>query len=336
MIKKEREERREKKGKIEKRRKMKITDLPNDLLCEIAKFHVTPVYKLRDWANQLWEEQKNERRLRGHRYIVWQSNPNAIGWIKSLDPEKICWRDVCCNPNPDVIPFIKENISKLNSDDWYSLAQNENAFDILQQHPDKVFLAILSGNKNAIPMIQNSIDDHKEDRWNKINWSILSGNENAIDILEKHIDKINWNSLSSNKGAMRILKKYPEKINWSALSENESDEAIDLLLQHPEKINYEYLSMNENERAIAILENNIDKIDWDFLSRNKKAIKILEQHVDKINWDILSQNENAIHLIEKNLDQIDVVFVGCNPNIFVIDGEKSKESYLDFVKMLRK
>ena len=303
---------------------------------EIAKFHVKPVYKLRDWVNRLWEEQKNERRLRGHSHIVWQSNPNAVGWVKSLDPERICWRDVCRNPNPDIIPFIKENIFKLKSDDWYSLAQNENAFGILQEHPNKVFLAILSGNKNITENFMNVMNENMEDRWNKINWDLLSGNEGAISILEKNIDKINWYYFSGNKGAMRILLQHPEKIDWRVLSKNESDEAMDFLLQHPEKIDYEYLSMNENEKAISILENNIDKIDWDLLSRNKRAIKIIEQHLDKINWDILSQNENAIHLIEKNLDQIDAAFIGCNPNIFVIDGEKSKESYLDFVKILNK
>ena len=39
----------------------------------------------------------------------------------------------------------------------------------------------------------------------KINWSELSGNPNAIPLLEKHMDKIDWEGLSLNPNAIHLL-----------------------------------------------------------------------------------------------------------------------------------
>ena len=40
---------------------------------------------------------------------------------------------------------------------------------------------------------------------NKLNWNYLSGNVNAIPLLEQNIDKINWAWLSHNPNAIQIL-----------------------------------------------------------------------------------------------------------------------------------
>lgn len=341
-----------------------LKDLPHEILFEIVKFHIKPSLKLRDWVNMVWDRYKGDPRL-GNNFIhiIKQSNYNAVEWIKSLEPEKICWSIVCRNQNPDIIPFIRENISKLKSIDWYTLALNENAIDILQQYPDK-YLGYICGNKKAISLIQNHIDNGYSKNWNRENWNTLSSNEEAIPILENYIDKIDWFYLSYNKNAMSILKKYPEKINWHSMSQNRNPETIDFLLQYPDKIDWNYLSLNdsdeavefllqhqdkinwdsfssnENEKAIAFLENNIDKINWRFLTVNKGAVKILEKHLDKINWNDLYKNENAIHIIENNLERIvnniyNIIHIGSNPNIFEIDIEKTNKEYLDFVNILK-
>ena len=48
----------------------------------------------------------------------------------------------------------------------------------------------------------------------KINWEYLSGNPNAIHLLEKNIDKIDWYMLSRNPNAIHLLEKHPDKIDW--------------------------------------------------------------------------------------------------------------------------
>ena len=39
----------------------------------------------------------------------------------------------------------------------------------------------------------------------KVSWSSLSGNPNAIHILEKNMDKVSWYGLSGNPNAIHIL-----------------------------------------------------------------------------------------------------------------------------------
>ena len=53
----------------------------------------------------------------------------------------------------------------------------------------------------------------------KFGWYCLSGNPNAIPILEKNFDKIDWDYLSQNPNAVHILEKNLDKVNWRALSQ---------------------------------------------------------------------------------------------------------------------
>ena len=57
---------------------------------------------------------------------------------------------------------------------------------------------------------------------NKLNWYYLSGNENAIPILEQNINKISWSWLSRNSNAIKILEKYPHKIGWFDIAMNKT------------------------------------------------------------------------------------------------------------------
>ena len=54
----------------------------------------------------------------------------------------------------------------------------------------------------------------------KVHWRILSGNPNAIHILEKNLDKVDWWILSSNPNAIHILEKNLDKVEWNCLSRN--------------------------------------------------------------------------------------------------------------------
>ena len=64
--------------------------------------------------------------------------------------------------------------------------------------PDKINWDELSGNSNAIHLLEQNLD--------KIYWDILSKNPNAIELLEQKLDKINWSSLSGNPNAIKILE----------------------------------------------------------------------------------------------------------------------------------
>lgn len=46
----------------------------------------------------------------------------------------------------------------------------------------------------------------------KLNWKHLSGNPNAIPMLEQNPEKISWDWLSRNPNAIHILEQNPEKL----------------------------------------------------------------------------------------------------------------------------
>jgi len=199
--------------------------------------------------------------------------------------------------------------------------------------------SILSGNKNAVTLLEQKIKEEKKltiDEYNKlkdtdkIDWDNLSLNENAIKLLEENKNKIEWALLSMNKGAIKLIKekiekesklsddeynklKISDKIDWSMLSGNLN--AIDLLKQNLNKINWDVLSSNPN--AIELLKNKIEfnktqkanlqyhqEINWEKLSGNENAIDLLKTNLTKINWKVLSQNKNGIKLLEENLHEI--------------------------------
>ncbi len=52
------------------------------------------------------------------------------------------------------------------------------------------------------------IPSYTYDENSKIDWSALSGNPNAIPILQNNLDKVNWKTLSKNPNAIHLLFKY--------------------------------------------------------------------------------------------------------------------------------
>jgi hypothetical protein len=138
---------------------MKMTGLPTDVLFEIAKLHVHPVYKLRDWI----DPDKLD-------WYGLSSNPHpyAVRMVEE-NVEKAFWHRL--SPNPSAISLIEKNLDKVN---WQYLSRNENAIPIIQQYLDHVDWTFLSCNPNAIPILETYKD--------KIDWVTFSANPNIFEI----------------------------------------------------------------------------------------------------------------------------------------------------------
>ena len=210
------------------------------------------------------------------------------------------------------------------------------SYKLLEWIPiDRISWSALSGNPNAIHLLENNQD--------KISWYFISENVNAIHLLEQNLEKINWDVLSRNPNAIHLLEQNPGKINWILLSENSN--AINLLGENPNNVNMASLSLNSNTIAMRILqespweniwkgtfdiqwiETNMHKalyINWGHLSGNKNAIHLLKRNQDKIDWSSLSKNPSAIELLQCNQDKIDWIKFSMNPSIFEIKYDYSK------------
>ena len=106
--------------------------------------------------------------------------------------------------------------------------------------------------------------------FDKLYWAYLSGNPNAIPILEKTLDKVVWKNLSENPNAVHILEKNLYKLDeecWYWLSSNPN--AIRILETNLDKLDEDcWYWLSSNPNAIHILEKNLDKTDWYWLSSN--------------------------------------------------------------------
>ena len=57
----------------------------------------------------------------------------------------------------------------------------------------------------------------------KVDWYMLSGNPNAIPILEKNLDKVNWGWLCVNPNAHLLeTTSLAERMSWLCQSKNEA------------------------------------------------------------------------------------------------------------------
>jgi len=141
---------------------------------------------------------------------------------------------------------LRNNLDKDIS--WNAISQNDNdeALDLLLEHPNKINWNYLSGNSNdkAIELLKKNPE--------KICWCnfILNTNEKIIPILIKNLDKIRWFSLfykNSNKNIKDIMKKYNEnyisyesifKIDYEKMSKNfeNMEEEILKFVLHPKRV----------------------------------------------------------------------------------------------------
>jgi len=323
--------------------KMTLNKLPYDLKIQIIEQYKTIFkikYVLKDWVQK--------------KKLDWDSlssNPNAIELLKE-NQDKINWKNLSENPNPEAIELLKENLDEIY---WGSLSKNPNAIDLLK------------------------------DNQNRIDWNILSANPNseAMELLKKRLkylrklsdseyhelsdyEYLDWDKLSSNPndGAIELLKANPDDINWGRLSKNPNPSAIELLktkmieenemyeddydnLDYYEKINWANLSSNANPEAIELLKENPHNISWWYLSDNPNAIELLKERVDYentlskkefgrlvgyngINWEMLSENPNAIELLKANQRKIDWDYLSTNPNPEAIELLKANPEYINW------
>lgn len=248
--------------------------------------------------------------------------------------------------NSNALDLLVYNADKIDNGN-FSTNVNPHVIHILTNNPDMIDWYHLSGNPNAIDLINDKLNEDPDST--DINWGMLSANPNAFDILYVFQEKILWHqlvrninpkvieyiikpnilnanmedywyALSGNSGAIELLKKYPENIDWELMSINSA--AIELLTDKIDKnpntrIDWELLS--ENPNAIEILDKHRNKIDWAGLSSNPNAIPILTDNVGKIDWDNLSANPNAIELLRENQHRINWKALSTNPSIFVKD-----------------
>jgi hypothetical protein len=160
-------------------------------------------------------------------------NPNAMHILKN-HPDKISFRGLSCNNNPEAIRILEENYGKIH---WPLLCRNPSAIALIERRLGEPY----------IPEI-NWLDFRSPRPHKNINWSMLSENPNAMHILKQNPDKIVLHGLCANTNpeavemCAEILAHSPSQIEWGSLSGNPS--AIDLLEENQEKINYPNLSKN--------------------------------------------------------------------------------------------
>jgi hypothetical protein len=179
-----------------------------------------------------WEDEKflmgydmpQYKKLKKKEYIVdWNvmsNNPNAIHLLRA----KIAEEAKMSKKQYESL----EDIEKVN---WYELAENEKAIELLEENPTKIIWYKLCQNPKAIRLIEKELKVRPEN----INWYQLSGNSEAIRILSKNKDKIVWSVFSSNPNAGELLKaqveiepKIPKNahkynmLDWYGISENPS------------------------------------------------------------------------------------------------------------------
>jgi uncharacterized cysteine cluster protein YcgN (CxxCxxCC family) len=90
-------------------------------------------YKLLDWIDEdnIYD-------------FALSKNSNAIEFIKTNIPDKICWYYLCSNTSDDAISMLKENKDKI---DWLAISTNTNAISLLEENQDKINWYLLSKNE---------------------------------------------------------------------------------------------------------------------------------------------------------------------------------------------
>lgn len=251
-------------------------------------------------------------------------NPEAVYYLsKPENHHKINWDSISDNTNSDAIPFLMNNLQKVN---WTILPRNEALFPIVEQHWSNMrksgkIIGIMSSNPRAINILEQNRD--------KINWSNLSSNPAAIHILQRNMNKIDWNNLSSNPSAMHILQKNMDKVHWTRLTQNPSAMYILKDEKYQDNVDWDFLPLNPNKEVVDLIHKNIHKFNNTFyLSGHPDFFHMLiDVYPELIDWDGLCTNTNPdiIPFLELNQDKIDWDLLSANPNIFKRNPRRLKE-----------
>lgn len=289
-----------------------------------------------------------------------------VAWIRPYE-EYIEFDWLATNPNPKLIPYLKENPGNIS---WDYLSQNANALNMLKENTSRIDWEKICLNQHPEAMrLINEHYDYYAKKWDEkhrrtpydmvLSWKNLSQNPMAVRFLYKtpknlywncvegpyspqqddcdYVDEflenrypdyeINWANLSANPKASLLLEMEPENIKWDYLSSNPSAEAIELLLENPENIDWYWLSANPY--AIEILKKNLNQIYWNQLSKNPcpGAVKLLKENPENIDWTYLSANPHAIELLEENPENIDWRWLCRNPGAKELLAENIKNEF---------
>ena len=265
-----------------------ILQLPKEMINKITEqFKEKLLFNFRDWIKPLLKLEEIDiiKNLCANTNVIaieilkdiCKKNPSVI---KLLD-----WKELSKNPIAIEILKLEENRKHI---EWYELAGNSAAYDLLLQETETNPVNFHWGNFSA----------------NSKGYSLIA--DRALE--EAHMDVDEYEQLLD-----------PQKLDWAKVSSNRSSKVLNYLKEnHPDKIDYGRLSGNPNPIAIEMLRVKIeeekgltrrelnarnykDKIDWFLLSGNYAAINLLKENRDKIRYDYLGANEKAISLIRERI-----------------------------------
>lgn len=151
---------------------------------------------------------------------VLSSKEYALHLLKSR-PDKIDYRRLSYNRNPQVIPMLFDNMSKIEMD-WFCERSEPEVLEYIEKnflniiwnmerntsvYEHRRTLQSIGRNKHLFYMVEEYIDDILRALINKdALWSSLCENENerAIELLKSNQNKIDWKKLSGNPGIFEL------------------------------------------------------------------------------------------------------------------------------------
>lgn len=266
-----------------------ILQLPKEVIYKILleQFKEKLLFNFRDWIQPLLKLEEIDI----IKNLCANTNVIAIEILKDI-----------CKKNPSVIELL----------DWKELSKNPIAIEILQLEENRKHIEWyeLAGNSAAYDLLLQE----KETNPVNFHWGNFSANSKGYSLIA---DRALEEAAMDVDEYKQLLD--PQKLDWAKVSSNRSSKVLNYLKEkHPDKIDYGRLSGNPNPIAIEMLRVKIeeekgltrrqlnaihykDKIDWFLLSGNYAAINLLKENRDKIRYDYLSANEKAISLIRERI-----------------------------------
>ena len=251
-------------------------------------------YVLHDWIDATILDETTSV----DRYYL-SKNRNAVEYLKE-NRHLIDFEGLCFNRNPDVIPLLRECLSK---------------------KPTKLALGNLSRNRSADMMafLEEPANEHLQD------WGYLSANPSAMRLIDMYPAKINWRMILMNQKAEKLVTERVDHLQsmstteWKYLCHNKSRWAMALIEKNLDVFDA-WDELSGNPFAIKLLERFPDRIDVKNLCLNPKAMHLLEKRIEHpdFSWELVSANPGAIDLLKRNLEKIDWIRLGMNPNAFEI------------------
>jgi len=301
------------------------------------------MYKLRDWIDETRLTRGLSKNVRAVEYLENNKmfildmyiceNENAIHIIEKCNISNYI------NYNKEMITFLRNNRkyidykilcgyahgiefidecinnNELDKIHWRELSRNPAAKHILNNPNmyEMINWREIIENPNAGDLIRNNLDKVEE------YWEYICGEGYLIDIIEENMDKIHWGALSKNYNAIHILKKNMDKIDICELKYNPNGFELLMLLE------------NEIHNSFCYHKNIIYQY-FDYCVKYNKPCNI-------INPLTCHGYSNAhFEYLKKNQDNINYSLLSKNPNIFVYDYNRMRETrqslpwYVDIVK----